>query len=543
MQPAVGVVAHGLPGRGRGFCSVRFSRSNIHEFTCISPVTLRCNHSGQAGCSVSVDRPWQTQRVDFNFADLLRDTARRHGDRVALVDGDRRLTWTELDAAVETAARGFAAAGLVPGWRVILLVANSIEFVTSYLGVLRSGLVAVPLNTGLTKAEVDTVVAHSGARLAVTDAELAGLVEGVRTVRAGDLEGDAVLQPTIDPETLAVLLYTSGTSGDPRAAMLTHRALRANVKNLSELGPDRMGPEDVVLGVLPMFHAFGLNAVLGWTVATGAALVIDQRFDAARTLELVKQHEVTRLPLAPPALHALLAQPDLRTALSGVKVVLTGASALERSLADRFEQVTGLYVHQGYGLTEASPGVTTTLDEEEPKPGSVGRPLPNVELRIADEQGEDVEGDDPGEILIRGANVFSGYWPDGVDGPDADGWYRTGDVGFLDSDGDLFLVDRLRELIIVSGFNVFPSEVEDVLVAADGVLEAAVIGVPSEETGEAIKAFIVPETGTTVDPEAVAAYASTRLARFKCPSELEVVEQLPHSVTGKVAKGRLRAEG
>jgi long-chain acyl-CoA synthetase len=352
-----------------------------------------------------------------------------------------------------------------------------------------------------------------------------------------------VLQPTIDPETLAVLLYTSGTSGDPRAAMLTHRALTANVKNLSELGPDRMGPEDVVLGVLPMFHAFGLNAVLGWTVATGAALVIDQRFDAAHTLELVNQHEVTRLPLAPPALHALLAQPDLRTALAGVKVVLTGASALERSLADRFEQATGLYVHQGYGLTEASPGVTTTLDEEEPKPGSVGRPLPNVELRIADEQGEDVEGDDPGEILIRGANVFSGYWPDGVDGPDSEGWYRTGDVGFLDADGDLFLVDRLRELIIVSGFNVFPSEVEDVLVAADGVLEAAVIGVPSQDTGEAIKAFIVPETGATVDPDAVAAYASTRLARFKCPSELEVVEQLPHSVTGKVAKGRLRAEG
>ncbi|TDD63099.1 AMP-dependent synthetase [Kribbella antibiotica] len=481
--------------------------------------------------------------MDFNFADLLRDTARRHGDRVALVDGDRRLTWAELDAAVETAARGFAAAGLVPGYRVILLVANSIEFVTSYLGVLRSGLVAVPLNTGLTKPEVDTVVAHSGARLAVTDADLAGLVEGVRTVRAGDLQGDAVLQPTLDPETLAVLLYTSGTSGDPRAAMLTHRALSANVRNLSALGPDRMGPEDVVLGVLPMFHAFGLNAVLGWTVATGAALVIDQRFDAAHTLELIAQHEVTRLPVAPPALHALLAQPDLRTALSGVKVVLTGASALERSLADRFEQVTGLYVHQGYGLTEASPGVTTTLDEEEPKPGSVGRALPNVELRIADEQGEDVEGDDPGEILIRGANIFSGYWPDGVDGPDAEGWYRTGDVGYLDSDGDLFLVDRLRELIIVSGFNVFPSEVEEVLVAADGVLEAAVIGVPSEETGESIKGFIVAEAGTTLDPQAVAAYASTRLARFKCPSELEVVEQLPHSVTGKVAKGRLRAEG
>ncbi|GAA0580228.1 AMP-binding protein [Kribbella sandramycini] len=481
--------------------------------------------------------------MDINFADLLRDTARRHGDRVALVDGDRRLTWAELDEAVDRAAKGFAAAGLVPGYRVLLLLANSIEFVTSYLGVLRAGLVAVPLNTGLTKPEVATVVEHSGARLAIADADLFELVEGVRTVAAGELVGDAPLQSSIDPETLAVLLYTSGTSGDPRAAMLTHRALISNVKNLSALGADRMGPEDVVLGVLPMFHAFGLNAVLGWTIATGAALVIDRRFDAAHTLDLVRAHQVTRLPLAPPALHALLAREELGPALAGVKVVLTGASALDRTLADRFEQVTGLFVHQGYGLTEASPGVTTTLGESEPKPGSVGRPLPNVEVRIADEQGEDVEGDDPGEILIRGANLFSGYWPDGVDGPDAEGWYRTGDVGFLDGDGELFLVDRLRELIIVSGFNVFPSEVEDVLVGFDGVLEAAVIGVPSEETGEAIKAFVVAEAGVTLDTGDVAAYAATRLARFKCPGEIEVVGQLPHSVTGKVAKGRLRAEG
>jgi long-chain acyl-CoA synthetase len=478
--------------------------------------------------------------VNLNFADILRDTAQRHGERLALVDGVRRLTWSELDQAVDRTAQGFAAAGLVPGYRVVLLVANSIEFVTSYLGILRAGLVAVPLNTGLTKPEIAAVAGHSGARIAVADANLADKVEGLRTVSPGELVGDAPLLPSIDPETLAVLLYTSGTSGDPRAAMLTHRALAANVKNLSELGEDRMGPEDVVLGVLPMFHAFGLNAVLGWAVATGAALIIDRRFDPAHTLDLIGKYGVTRLPLAPPALHALVARPDLREALRTVKVVLTGASTLDRALADRFEQASGLFVHQGYGLTEASPGVTTTLGEAEPKPGSVGRALPNVELRIADEQGEDVEGDDPGEILIRGGNLFSGYWPDGVDGPDAKGWYRTGDVGYLDADGDLFLVDRLRELIIVSGFNVFPSEVEDVLVGAPGVLEVAVIGVPSEETGEAVKAFVVPQADTTVDITAVREYAGARLARFKCPVEIEVVDHLPHSVTGKVAKGRLR---
>jgi long-chain acyl-CoA synthetase len=208
--------------------------------------------------------------VNFNFADILRDTAQRHGERLALVDGDRRLTWSDLDAAVDKAAQGFSAAGLVPGYRVILLLANSIDFVTSYLGILRAGLVAVPLNTGLTTSEISTVIQHSGARLAVADGDLAGKIQGLRTVRAGELQGDAPLLPALDPETLAVLLYTSGTSGDPRAAMLSHRALAANVKNLSELGEDRMGPDDIVLGVLPMFHAFGLNAVLGWAIATGA---------------------------------------------------------------------------------------------------------------------------------------------------------------------------------------------------------------------------------------------------------------------------------
>lgn len=478
--------------------------------------------------------------MNFNFADVLRDTARRHGERLALVDGDRRLTWSELDEAVERTAQAYAGAGLVPGYRVVLLMANSIDFVTAYLGCLRAGLVAVPLNTGLTKPEIGNVVKHSGARLVVADGDLVDRVEGVKVVRAGALDGHAPLSPQTDPESLAVLLYTSGTSGDPRAAMLTHRALAANVENLAGLGEDRMGPDDVVLGVLPMFHAFGLNAVLGWAIATGAALVIEPRFDSTHTLGLISSYAVTRLPLAPPALHALLARDDLRDRLASVKVVLTGASILDRALADRFEQATGLFVHQGYGLTEASPGVTTTLGEEEPKPGSVGRALPGVDLRIADEQGEDVEGDDPGEILIRGKNLFSGYWPDGADGPDGEGWYRTGDVGYLDADGDLYLVDRLRELVIVSGFNVFPSEVEEVLVGAPGVREAAVIGVPSDETGEAVKAFVVPETGVTVNVADVLEYAGQRLARFKCPVEVEVVDHLPHSVTGKVAKGRLR---
>jgi long-chain acyl-CoA synthetase len=484
--------------------------------------------------------------VNADLADLVRATAQRYADRAAAVDGARRLTWQELDQAVDRVARGFAAAGLVPGYRVVLLLPNGLDFVTTYLGCLRAGLVAVPLNTGLTPREVAGVLAHSGARLVVATDDLAAKVhdERMRVIRPGDLTGDALLAARPDPEALAVLLYTSGTSGEPRAAMLTHRALLANVEHLVRLGerdPDlAMGPDDVVLGVLPLFHVFGLNAVLGWVCATGASLVLTQRFDSERTLALVREHGITRLPLAPPAIVAWLGRDDLGTALKTVRMVLTGASALDPAVAARFRELTGLHVHQGYGLTEAAPGVTTTLGGGEPAPGSVGRPLPGVELRIVDEQGDDTDGDDPGEILVRGANLFNGYWPDEAGGPDEDGWYPTGDVGYLDGDGQLYLIDRKRELVIVSGFNVFPVEVEEVLVGAPGVREAAVIGVPAPATGEAVKAFVVPRTGEQIDVEAVRSYAGSRLAPFKCPVEIEVVDHLPHSVTGKVAKGRLR---
>jgi long-chain acyl-CoA synthetase len=229
--------------------------------------------------------------------------------------------------------------------------------------------------------------------------------------------------------------------------------------------------------------------------------------------------------------------------------VLSGSAPLATDVVERFTARTGIPVHQGYGLTEASPVVTSTLCSAAPKPGSVGSALPGVELRLVDESGDAPERGDPGEIHVRGANLFSGYWPDGAGGPDADGWYATGDVGFLDEDGDLFLVDRLKELVIVSGFNVYPTEVEDVVAEVDGVAEAAVIGVPDPDTGEAVVAYVRPGTGSSYGSESpadlvqrVQDHCATRLARFKQPAEVHVVERLPHTVTGKVAKGRLRAQ-
>ena len=246
------------------------------------------------------------------------------------------------------------------------------------------------------------------------------------------------------------------------------------------------------------------------------------------------------MPIAPPVFVHWLPDEHLRERLGPVRLVLSGSAPLEARVIEEFASITGIPVHQGYGLTEASPVVTSTLCSRERQAASVGAALPGIELRLVDEARRPVVGEDPGEIQVRGANLFSGYWPDGADGPDADGWYGTGDVGFLDADGDLFLVDRVKELVIVSGFNVYPTEVEDVIREVDGVADAAVIGVPDAETGEAVVAYVVASRPVTHLEEAVRAHAIVRLARFKQPSRIEVVDELPLTVTGKVQKGRLR---
>lgn len=501
-----------------------------------------------------------------NVSDLLRDTARRVPDRVALVEAStgRRTTWAELDRVVDQTASGLAAIGLVAGYRVALVLGNRTEFVVAYLAALRARLVVVPVNPGAAVGEVTRVLDDSGARLVVAESRTADLVrrgaaEAAQPPRLVFVDGDlqagerdfASLAgppgpelPVMDAEALAVLLYTSGTSGRPRGAMLTHRALLANVRQAAAVDPPMVSGDDVVLGVLPMFHVYGLNAVLGQVLIRGAALVLVDGFDPEATLDIIEDEAVSVVPVAPPVFAYWLPVDGLRDRLSSVRLLLSGSAPLAPDLLSQFEAVSGVEVHQGYGLTEGAPAVTSTLCSATHKPGSVGAALPGVDLRFVDESGREPGPDDVGEIHFRGDNLFSGYWPDGVDGPDADGWWPTGDVGYLDSDGDLFLVDRLKELVIVSGFNVYPSEVEDVLREVEGVAEAAVIGVPHDLSGEAVVAYLLPK-----DPAIDAArletaardHCASRLARFKQPAEINVVDQLPHTATGKVAKGRLRA--
>jgi len=272
--------------------------------------------------------------------------------------------------------------------------------------------------------------------------------------------------------------------------------------------------------------------------------VLVDHFDPHATLDLIDDEAVSVVPVAPPVFAYWLPEEHLRERLGPVRMMLSGSAPLAAELIDRFVEATSVPVHQGYGLTEAAPVVTSTLCSKVLQHGSVGAALPGIEIKLLDELGHVPEGDDSGEIWIRGDNMFSGYWPDGDGGPDEDGWWGTGDVGFLDASGDLFLVDRLKELVIVSGFNVYPVEVEEVVGELDGVAEVAVIGAPDEQTGEAVVAYVKQRPGSSYAPaelaDAVRAHCAERLARFKQPREVHVVDELPRTATGKVAKGRLR---
>jgi len=502
----------------------------------------------------------------MTVADLLTDAALEHPDKVALVEADGRArTWRQLDDEVSRVATGLSTAGVIAGHRVLIAAGNRIEFVTTYLGVLRSQAVAVPVNPRSTVDELGRILADCGAKVLVADVDTVTTCRQVlatleaptprlfvvgATLNPGEKSYDHLISqpakpspPVRDREALATLLYTSGTSGRPRAAMLSHRALLANIEQVASVDPPMIRADDVVLGVLPLFHVYGLNAVLGTVLRQQAKLVLMPRFDPEEALDLIEDEACTVVPVAPAVFGHWLPIEHLDERLGPVRLVLSGSAPLSPEVLQRFTALSKVPVHQGYGLTEAAPVVTSTLCSTDPDAASVGAALPGIRIRLVAEDGSAPEGEDAGEIQIAGDNLFSGYWPDGADGPDAEGWYGTGDVGFLDESGDLYLVDRLKELVIVSGFNVYPTEIEELIGEVAGVGSVAVIGVPDERTGEAVVAYVRGDGTVGADDllEAVTARCQQRLARFKQPSRIEIVDELPLTVTGKVQKGRLRA--
>ncbi|MGI8679119.1 MAG: class I adenylate-forming enzyme family protein [Jatrophihabitans sp.] len=467
-------------------------------------------------------------------SDLLRRAARLTPDATAVVDCAVRLNWSDLDRRVTASALALRSRGLLDGDRVALQLGTGADFVVLYLGVLRAGLVAVPVNPAYTPAEVEHIVADSGASLHLD-------ASSGRDLLATAPDG---ADPNNDRggEQLAALLYTSGTSGRSLGAMLSARALLANLAQIRAVEPPLLTSADVLFLPLPLSHIFGLNAGLGMALDVGATLVLADRFDPSTTLATMAIERVTAVLGVPGQYAAWLADPELPAGFASVRFAMSGSAKLDRGLVEGFA-AAGITVHDGYGLTEAAPVVAINAlgaGRANPTVGSVGLPLPGIEVQLRDPDGDPVDDADPGRLFVRGANLFSGYWPDARGGPDIDGWFGTGDIAVADDDGQLRLVGRSADLVIVNGFNVYPAEVESVLADAAGVAEVAVVGVDDPTTGETVRAFVVPATGATLRPDELLEQAAKSLARFKLPTAIEIVGSLPHTVTGKIMKWQLK---
>lgn len=479
--------------------------------------------------------------------ELLRE-AERAPDGIALA-GPEPVTYAELAARVANCAGRLAGAGVTPGARVAIVAGNEPAFVVAYLATLWAGGVAVPLNVASPSHElagqIETVrpalvlaseANNDLARRAGANVALLGIEDDVAYAR--------VEAAARDERDLAVLLYTAGTGGSPKPAMLTHGSLLANLTQMQSHPGLRLHTEDVALGVLPMFHVYGLNVVLGLALCAGAAVSLVDHFHPAETLARVQRDRVTVVAAVPAIYAAWLALDEKQArddAFDTVRLCVSGATALPRDIVDRMRTRFGVAVHDGYGLTEASPVVTTTAVAATPRAGSVGPPLPGVEVALVDERGEPVLEGDRGEIVVRGPNVFAGYWEDAAttNAVLVDGWLHTGDIAVADADGWLTLVDRAKDVIIVSGFNVYPGEVEDALRTHPDVADVAVIGEPHPRTGETVVAYVVPVEGRTPDPVELLRHAGRRLARYKLPTRVDVVDALPRTLAGKLVRRAL----
>ena len=461
----------------------------------------------------------------MNLALNLVDAAERHRDRVALRHGDSTLTYGEVARRAAAYASLFSRAGVEPGDRVALQLPNRPAYVAAYYGALAAGAIVVPLNVLLREREVETRLAHATPALLVADDDEPSAADGP-------------LAPVERrPDDPAVILYTSGTSGDSKGAVLTHGGLRVAAESAATALALR--PDDVLLGSAPLSHVLAMSSGMNAAILAGAQLLLIERFEAQETLAEMARFGVTILLGVPTMCIALCAAAPAAADLPPIRIAHVGGAAVPVEVAREFEQTFGGEVREGYGLTELS-GVATTYSRGRPrKPGSVGTPLGETELRVVSLDGEPLGPHTTGEIQFRGPSVIHGYWGDDAATAaaiDADGWLATGDMGYVDGDGYLFLVDRKKDVILRGGYTVYPREVEEVLYAHPDVLEVAVVGVPHPTLGEEVAALVVPRAGAAVDPDSLREYARERVAAYKYPREVVFVDTLPKGPTGKILK-------
>jgi long-chain acyl-CoA synthetase len=483
----------------------------------------------------------------MNLADRLHAAAERLAGRAVVTLDDTEITYGALDLMSARVAALLRRRGVGIGDRVAIMLPNVPEFAVIYYGILRIGAVVAPLDPLLKKREIASYLADCGARLLIAwhafaetaEAGIAGTgadcffvvpEEFRRLLR--DVTAEHEIVPRSADDT-AVIHYSSGTTGRVKGIELTHANLGTNAATVARM--HGLGVDDVVLGALPLYHAFGQTCSLNASIHAGARLTLLPRFEAGRALEVIRRDGVTVFQGVPTMYIALLDHPGASD-LSLLRVCTSGGAAMPLDVLRAYETRLGCSIVEGYGLSETSPVASTNRADDGRRPGSIGWPIKGVEMKVVDDDGEEVPSGQVGEIVIRGPNVMKGYWnnPAATAEVIRDGWFHTGDLGRVDDDGFFFLVDRRRDVIIRGGYTVYSREVEEVLYEHPAVRQAAVIGFPHPELGEEIAAVVVLRA--PVEPDGLRAFVKERMAAYKYPRHISVADALPMSPTGKVLK-------
>jgi long-chain acyl-CoA synthetase len=502
--------------------------------------------------------------MDFNLAVMLRESARRTPDKTAVILGTTRLSYAQLDELSDRAAAGLAAAGVAPGDTVGLQLPNIPRFVIAYFGILKAGGVVVPMNVLLKAPEIEFQLRDSGARVLITFG--GGLDESSKAAEAtatslyvvteagapatgtafeallsGDSPGPRLAERS--PADPAVIIYTSGTTGTPKGAVLSHLSLYMNADIPGRLF--EFTADDTVLVALPLFHVFGLASVMNTCVLLGGTMSLVPRFEPRAVLEVMQRDRVSVFMGVPTMYIALLQAVDAADYdLASLRIAVSGGAPIPAEVIDSFERRFGVAILEGYGLSESSSTATFNISVSERKVYSVGKPIWGTSVQIWDADSRPLPPGpgQVGEVVLRGSNIMIGYHnkPEATARAFAGGWFHTGDLGYLDEDGFLFIVDRIKDLIIRGGYNVYPREVEEVIYAHPAVAEAAVIGVPDPRLGEEVRAIVAVKPGQSVTEAELIEFVKERAAAYKYPRSVEFRDSLPKNATGKILKKELR---
>ena len=550
-----------------------------------------------------MNRPWYRfydegvpRSIDYPevpLPQLVEEKAKEYAKNVAIHFMKTDITYEEFQKAIDRLATAFYDLGIRKGDRVSVMLPNSPQFMISYYALLKLGAIVVQTNPLYMPYELEHILKDSGAETIITLAILRPKVEEVskkvplkrviytslaeymptllglgyklrmriKGLPTGIPKGKGIYafqdllkyppnppQVAIDPkEDVALFQYTGGTTGFPKAVMLTHYNLVVNAYQTIHWFPKLEWGKETILAVLPFFHVYGMTVAMNFATLTGSKIILVPRFNVRQVVKLIEKHRVTLFPGAPKIYIDIINLPDIeKYDLSSIKACISGSAPLPVKVKEEFERLTGAKLFEGYGLSEASPVTHANPIHGLNKPGSIGIPFPDTDAKIVDpETGEkEMPVGEPGELIVKGPQVMKGYWnrPEETAKTLRNGWLYTGDIAKMDEDGYFYIVDRKKDMIIVSGYNVYPREVEEVLFHHPAVKEVAVVGIPDPKTGERVKAFVVLKEGATATEEEIIEFCRQRLAKYKCPKEVEFRDELPKTFIGKVLRRKLREE-